>query len=46
MNNTTTKTVYRFCDKMFPESVILGHFMKNMLKTGEFCNISLLVHLG
>ena len=41
MNNSTTKTVYRFCGNMFPESVILGNFVKNMLKTGDLSNISL-----
>ena len=36
MNNTTTKTVYRFCDKMFPESGIFGHFHENYAKNGCF----------
>ena len=39
MNNTTTKTIYSFCDKMFPKGVIFGHFREKMLKTGDFCNI-------
>ena len=36
MNKTTTKTVYRFCDKMFPKSVILGHFHEKYAKKGYF----------
>ena len=43
MNNTTTKAIYIFCDKMFPESVILGHFHEKNAKKGVFCNISLLL---
>ena len=46
MNNTTTKTNYSFCNKMFPKGVIFANLNEKMLKTDNFCNISLLMHLG
>ena len=36
MNNTTTKTIYSFSDKMFPKSVIFGHFHEKNAKNGRF----------
>ena len=36
MNNTTSKTIYSFCDKIFPEHVILRDFHEKVLKAGDF----------